>query len=543
MKKELIISALLLAAGAAYAQNLNPVVEVTGVYAREATGIEKPSQLKALPDSVFKFNLDFDYSVKSTPYKGAYEFNPYLVTMRPGARLSGEQKLYLKAGAGYSLHPELDLVWNPVRTRNFRFNIYALHGSYIGSYRNIAKQDGVYAWDGSLKQGSGLNARTRAGMDLLYAFKGGELYADLQYRNVAATDFFLAADPSTVMHHKGQLRAGIRSNAAARFQYGLNTRVAYLMGPSDKEFHTVTDLSLGLRTGSRNAFRIDAGAESVSFGAGYALKFEAAPHYVLSGERFNMDLGAKFSFVTRSDAALYPFKSGFVFPDVHISFRIADAAVLQAAATGGDRLNSYDSLLERNPYLGSFLWHRDVTVERFNIMAGLRGSAAGRFSYDLRVGYQLVSNEFGWSYYNNGELSMAYVSPLSTIYGQLQLGWNSEHWDVSAFVKYGYTPMPTLETEVEKNVFAPASFRGNGHVFYKWGGRIKLGATLEGRSKLRSHTPVPGYLDLGAYAEYAFGRRLAFWLKGGNLLNQSIQRIPFVVEGGIYGTAGIRLVL
>ena len=184
-----------------------------------------------------------------------------------------------------------------------------------------------------------------------------------------------------------------------------------------------------------------------------------------------MDLGAKFSFVTRSDAALYPFKSGFVFPDVHISFRIADAAVLQAAATGGDRLNSYDSLLERNPYLGSFLWHRDVTVERFNIMAGLRGSAAGRFSYDLRAGYQLVSNEFGWSYYNNGELSMAYVSPLSTIYGQLQLGWNSEHWDVSAFVKYGYTPMPTLETEVEKNVFAPASFRGNGHVFYKWGGR------------------------------------------------------------------------
>lgn len=541
MKKELIISALLLAAGAAYAQNLNPVVEVTGVYAREATGIEKPSQLKALPDSVFKFNLDFDYSVKSTPYKGAYEFNPYLVTMRPGARLSGEQKLYLKAGAGYSLHPEVDFVWNPLRTQNFRLNVYAQHNSYIGSYRNIAKQDGVYTWDGSLK-GNGVSARTRAGMDFLYAFKGGELYADLQYRNVAATDFFLAADPSTLMHHKGQLRAGIRNNPGARFLYGVNTRVAYLKGPADYELHTVTDLSLGFRVG-RNAFRIGAGAETVSYQGGFGLKAEAVPHYVFSNGRLNMDLGVKLSFISRSNDAVFPFKSGFIFPDVHISFRIADAAVLQAAATGGDRLNSYDSLLERNPYLGSFRWHRDVSVERFNIMAGLRGSAAGRFSYDLRAGYQLVSNEFGWSYYNNGELSMAYVSPLSTIYGQLQLGWNSEHWDVSAFVKYGYTPMPTLETEVEKNVFAPASFRGNGHVFYKWGGRIKLGATLEGRSKLRSHTPVPGFLDLGAYAEYAFGRRLAFWLKGGNLLNQSIQRLPFVVEGGIYGTAGIRLVL
>ena len=41
MKKTLILSALLVSA-AATAQNLNPVVEVTNIYAREATGIEKP---------------------------------------------------------------------------------------------------------------------------------------------------------------------------------------------------------------------------------------------------------------------------------------------------------------------------------------------------------------------------------------------------------------------------------------------------------------------------------------------------------------------
>ena len=53
MKKTLILSALLVSA-AATAQNLNPVVEVTNIYAREATGIEKPEQLRALPDSVFR---------------------------------------------------------------------------------------------------------------------------------------------------------------------------------------------------------------------------------------------------------------------------------------------------------------------------------------------------------------------------------------------------------------------------------------------------------------------------------------------------------
>ena len=70
----------------AYAQNLNPTVEVTNAYAREASGIEKPSQLRDVPDSVLRFNLDFDYAVNETPYRGAYEFKPYLVQLRPQAR-------------------------------------------------------------------------------------------------------------------------------------------------------------------------------------------------------------------------------------------------------------------------------------------------------------------------------------------------------------------------------------------------------------------------------------------------------------------------
>ena len=68
-----IFSAIVLLAGAsAWAQNLNPTVEVTNVYAREATGIEKPSQLLEMPDSVLRFNLDMDYSVNATPYRGSY---------------------------------------------------------------------------------------------------------------------------------------------------------------------------------------------------------------------------------------------------------------------------------------------------------------------------------------------------------------------------------------------------------------------------------------------------------------------------------------
>ena len=54
--------------------------------------------------------------------------------------------------------------------------------------------------------------------------------------------------------------------------------------------------------------------------------------------------------------------------------------------------------------------------------------------------------------------------------------------------------------------------------------------------------PVPGYQDLGFYAEYSLGRKMAVWAKAGNLLNQTIQRTPFYAEAGIYGSVGVKLV-
>ena len=96
--RRIVILAGLLWSAAAFAQNLNPTVEVTNIYAREASGIEKPSQLLSIPDSLTRFNLDFDYAVNETPYQGAYEFTPYLVEPRPSARLSAEKKLFLRLG-------------------------------------------------------------------------------------------------------------------------------------------------------------------------------------------------------------------------------------------------------------------------------------------------------------------------------------------------------------------------------------------------------------------------------------------------------------
>ena len=63
-----MVAALLLACGAASAQNFNPTVEVTNTYQRNPSDVKKPLLEMAVPDSLMRFDLDFDYSVFEKRY-------------------------------------------------------------------------------------------------------------------------------------------------------------------------------------------------------------------------------------------------------------------------------------------------------------------------------------------------------------------------------------------------------------------------------------------------------------------------------------------
>ena len=52
---------------------------------------------------------------------------------------------------------------------------------------------------------------------------------------------------------------------------------------------------------------------------------------------------------------------------------------------------------------------------------------------------------------------------------------------------------------------------------------------------------IPGYVDLGVYSEVAVTRMLSFWIRGGNLLNMTIQHNPLYAEKGVNFTVGICL--
>ena len=64
MKKIIIsISALFAFAAALMGQNLDPTVEVSRVYEGKLVDVHKPAIEMAVPDTMYKFDLGFDYWV------------------------------------------------------------------------------------------------------------------------------------------------------------------------------------------------------------------------------------------------------------------------------------------------------------------------------------------------------------------------------------------------------------------------------------------------------------------------------------------------
>ena len=95
--KKIYLSAVFFVALSAGAQNLNPTVSVTRDYEGKLMEVHKPSMAMFVPDSLHRFDLDFDYSVFANPYKGA----PGCVTIfRQDAESAGGGGISAQANAG-----------------------------------------------------------------------------------------------------------------------------------------------------------------------------------------------------------------------------------------------------------------------------------------------------------------------------------------------------------------------------------------------------------------------------------------------------------
>ena len=551
-----LISAALLLQFAAFAQeDLNPTVTVTNDYQGEAYGIVKPAQLIQIPDSVSRFNLDFDYSVFESPYKGAYEFQPYDVQIRPQSENLRDGTLFVKAGAGYTLHPDFHLVYIPLSKPGGSLSVFADHDSYFGNYWNykrIGTGDVIVRTDpDNHTNQAGHYGYTNIGIRGRKAWSSGELTSALAWNNV------FSGNDLNYGHsvNYASLDANLRSlDPMAFYKYDVNLKVR---SGEDAASYSVTEVNLQGNLGSLylGSHRLGIGVRTdLQFlgPAAFSGVFGIVPRDEFHLGEWDLSVGLGILALVGEDnvppaspasALMFSKKGQWVYPDVVVTRSFArDRFFIEAGLTSGVKYESYLDLLVENPFLCDL--RLDNTVEKMNLFAGARGALSDNMQFKFKGGFRLVDNGLLWEAVADGsgntDLLPHYgYGDYSQLYANLGMDWLKEPFQATLDMTAGKTWL-----KGNTSLFAPAAFEGKFQASYHWGERIRAGMNLSWKTSREASlggnmVSIPGYADLGLFGEFYWRRNIAVFLEAGNLLNQPVMIAPFIAERGVSCTAGI----
>lgn len=584
MKRYVIAASVCLCATAlsASAQNYNPTVVVTNKYKAATESVQKGEIEMAVPDSLRHFNMTFDYSVFDKPYRGAYEFSPYSVEMKPsfGGRKPG--LFYMNAGIGYTLHPELDIVYTPVSNGRLSLDIYGNHHSYAGDYRKVGldergrltglKEDGKRQywkdWNYDMDNDAGVSFRydwDRVGLTTDLAYTGRQQRDWLRSRSL---------DRGTVglrVFSKDTVGRGVGFETWLKYGFGYDRMApkydAERLSVGENSVKAGVDLSV--RTGKSGRFILGMNADVAAYMSGLshrAAVFEFAPRYVLNVKGWSFDLGVRADIPVTSGGAGYENSAThqFAYPSLKVSYDFRRVPLnLWLGVDGGEHMNSYTSLVDDFRHYGisssSLASHATLgnTVERVRASFGLKGRIRSVFGYEAFVSYAerstsvlervlLKNMEFG-----GGVMTLPVYDLTFAPSGLLTAGLDARYSDDWGRVDLGLRYNGLFVRDEALQYIAPAALTGDLSVQFNIIRRIFVGVGCEfstvrsGRLLTDSGSMlsfrIPGFGEPYFSAEFQYSRMLAFWLRGSRLTGQTIQRTPLYAERGPELTAGLRL--
>lgn len=552
-----IVSFLFASSVAALAQNthLNPTVQVTNTYEGRLREIEKNTEKTFVPDSLFKFDLNFDYEGFENPYKGNSEFNPFYTDLEMAARPFDGKKVYLKAGAGYNFAPVLDFAYTFKDRGVFKMGMHANGKAFWGNHNLIVNDSDLLLPQKGMKW-SGYNASARAGLDARADFSDWSLQGSVDYEGA-----FGKGEPCGIQsnhtYNGVMARIGGRTNfgsdriwrLAADLSYAFGRESVHLAG-NDMEDALENNASLKL-TGayvfdSNSAIELDLKGR---FGLNYPKqKVEDVvswgvivnPRYVYSYGDLSLGVGAGFLVDGGSDNLCKSKSPVGVWPTIDLQWNAVDDRMdlyVNADMTSGF-YGAREDALENNFYI---CMPQMANTRQFDINAGMKGNLWQQLDYDLGIGYDrgrntplfLVSNPSGLLYHS--ELSIMYAN-LDDLYARASLKGRFGAFSFDASAKYRHYLGSAQLSLYPPKLTASLDMR------YSIRKRIGLEAGVDFRSSYHAgYYKTPYLIDLHAQLDYRATNHLTLFLSGSNLLNRSLQYIPLFARKGVCVTAGVVL--
>jgi hypothetical protein len=411
--------------------------------------------------------------------------------------------------------------------------------------------------------------RSEAGVGMNYDWLKGALELEAAYCGFHQKESlwrrgYNALDIDLNINSKNSAESGFIYDAGISYRLG-GDRTHMTDGPVNSlmEHNVAADLMLGFKYKERSRIVLEADVRTYGYSGflqGNATDIVAVPKFSYRRGILSADLGLKVSYLALDELSgvfQNPAKGQLLSPDVSVRLAIIpNALAFHAGVEGGNKVNSYSSLLEWNHHVNLTDSHSSagpgeamgVTAERFRATAGFDGRIGSAFSYNVFGGYTdyasglldavaLVSDN-GDGHYVAGVGYAAY----SAAYAGVNLLFRNDR--VTASRNFVYSDYKGSAFAADSYCLKPSAFKGDVAVEYNYNRRILAGVDCRfasARTLADSSYEMPAYADLGIELQYVTSRRLSFWLRGGNLLGMTIQRNPLYAEKGVYFTAGICL--
>lgn len=498
------------------AQNLDREVEVTNDYNARIMEVEKRSLPMQLPDSLRQFNLVFDYSVFEKLYQGAYEFSPYSIKVTPSENFRKGNVFYLAAGAGYTVHPQLSIAWEPLNSSKSQLTILQDLRGFIGKY-----SDG---WDG-------VDAVEHFALKGSVALPSVSLNYGVGYDGLYNKDYF-----SSGFYHSAYAALGLKSLPKSNSAFLCDLNLKYRFGTDGfgqstlNEGRLLTDGTVGFIFKRKYNILVDwdlvvgnvSGSQSRN-----DIALNVTPNLKLTFGKFTLKAGASFSY-GKSLSNTVRFS-----PYGNINIDIADAFVVFATYKGWVGVNDYHSLKQRNHWLfpsADDLAALDCYAAEMDASAGFRTRISNVFRLETSAGYQKmkgVALENISSSFSPADYNLFYIQASADV--------TTERVDFDVAARYQKTDVSDI---LLCNL--PA-FTGTARILYNWNKRLCGGVSAYASTDRGEN--IPGYVDLGVELKYCITRKFSLWARGGNLLSNEIYKAPGHSENSINFTAGICLSL
>ena len=530
-------------------QKIDPTLEVTREFDGAMLNIHKSALNTEIADSLKDFRIDFNYTIFDKPYKDLYEFTPIASAQIYRPESEREPVFCLEGGVSFPFTPEAGLWFRPNLKKGNLLNVGL---DYTGFWGDLPVAEFSQA-ENKIIKGQKSDAdytRFRAAADYAKYWKHDILQAGVNYgngsgsyRNSLSHTFNTAGVAAKIRSMKENVRR-INYDIEFNWQYTDDSRSFDAL--SLKENLITAKVEVGPNFGRYNRFTVLLNSENVLYSGIQEYKygiFEIMPQYRFEKGRFFLKAGIRLSgkYKSKDDTDKY---HNPLFINAKVSFELVRKHLwIYGEIDGKNLINNYSHMLGRNFWIEQEADLKATSLP-FAVQAGIKGSAASRFTYDIFAKYSTVDGLPQFVNMNNtNQLSIIYSDCDIFTFG-VQTGFVSKRFTGSA--KLSHSLFSDAGNQPSNHYgYAPTKLDFNAE--YNCRERIYIGMSLKFRSKAdiydarygNRELKAPSYTNLGVKIKYVFNRNFALFVQGSNLLDQTIMQCPVYIEKGISAGAGI----